>query len=175
MYDFNRLSNRIWAIFRERPIYLALALGLLILSFLQKYVLFAIIFSVLDLLNSYIEMKFRIDLLLDFALIGVILLSNYGYIGLSFIVILFFVINRILIGKFEKRHLLKIPIFITISLISSSLGFLSLSILGPVLFLVRFALEYFIELSFFGTLTLNRIPRRTLHFIAAVLFFRFWW
>ncbi|MFH2020009.1 MAG: hypothetical protein ABIJ34_01220 [archaeon] len=162
----NILSNKL----KKYSLYFIALIILLAIGIFNYYLLMAAIFSILDFISSYVDMHFKVDLLFDFALIGIIMLSYFDMFNLTYIIVSCWLLSRLYNGNFENRHISKIPIFFIIGLCAVQFN-APLALLGPILVGFRFLLEYFIDFILKGSVDVRRIPRRALHMIAAIVFF----
>ncbi|MBU0758668.1 MAG: hypothetical protein KKF44_11475 [Nanoarchaeota archaeon] len=137
----------------------------------NKMLFFVLLFALIDIVNSYIDLHYKIDILLDFSVIGIILLSYWGYIGYVPVSMAFFFLSRFILGKLSKRHFLKIPVMVIIACLAMQLNHWNLGFLGVFLYFIRYLMEYLLEFILSGSISLDRIPRRVLHMIATYLFF----
>lgn len=154
------------------PLRIFLFISYFILFFVNRMLFFIFLFLILDFFVSYIDKKFRIDLLLDFSVISIIIVSYTGSFGYLFLCLFLFLLVRSVSGSLSKRHLFKLPVLIVISYLTFIFNFISLNIIGGFIFFIRYILEYGLEYIATGVITKNRILKRIFHLIAAIIFFR---
>lgn len=141
------------------------------LFFTFKTVFFLLAFFALDFMVSYIDLKYKIDMLFDFSPIGMIAFCYAISPNYSFLFAGMMLIPRIITGKLEKRHLIKVPILIIIGFLAGLFNFAPIAILGGILFTLRYIMEYALDFAMAGYIDTSRIPRRILHLAAAIFFF----
>ncbi|PIY59811.1 hypothetical protein COY95_05120 [Candidatus Woesearchaeota archaeon CG_4_10_14_0_8_um_filter_47_5] len=139
---------------------------LFLLLFFRSFTLF-LFFLLLDGIVSYLMSVFSISFT-DFLLLGILIFSKAGKPSYALLYIALFPVTRLILGKFENRHLLKLPIlFITFIFIylfrETDLVFLTV-----LAFCFRYLVEYLVDFFFFSNVDIVRIPRRAFHLIVAV-------
>jgi hypothetical protein len=128
-------------------------------------------FFLLDFIISYVDQKYHVDLMFDMNPLGLIIFSyalDYRY-GLFFALMM--PLPRIILGKLERRHLLKMPILMALAFLADGFNFMPIAILGSALFVLRYVLEYAFDFALTGTISHRRFLRRVGHLIGAYLFF----
>ncbi|MBT3408503.1 hypothetical protein HN415_07515 [Candidatus Woesearchaeota archaeon] len=142
-----------------------------ILAIFLKKLFFISFFVILDLTNSWANSKYKLSLPMDFLLTGLVLFSmKYDfYNGMIFIP--FVILNKLIMGKLEFTHFLKVPTLIFISLITPIFSKSNLSYSIFVLLLVRYMVEYLITFIVMGELDIRKIPRRMYNLLGMQAFF----
>ncbi len=154
----------------KKLVVLALCFGMF---FMYKLVFIIVVFFILDFIVSYVDQKYKVDLMFDFNPLGLIVFSyalsyNYGFIFVALLLV-----PRIIIAKLQRRHLIKLPILIVLALLANFLNALPIQILGSMLFVLRYVLEYTLDFAMTGTVDMSRVPRRVIHLLAAIFFFAY--
>lgn len=152
---------------------IALVLGILMLLIVFKIAFFIVIFFLLDFLVSYVDLKYKIDLMFDFNPIGLIIFCYTFTYKYAYLFAFMMFIPRIITGKIEARHLLKFPVLVILGYLAYFFNGVNIMLLGSVLFILRYILEYSISFAISGTIDTSRIIRRIGHLIAAFVFFTY--
>jgi hypothetical protein len=156
---------------RQNQKNLTLLILTLSLFLFYKSIFVITLFFVLDFIVSYVDHKYKIDLMFDVNPLGLIVFSyafNYKY-GVFFAFMM--LIPRIILGKIEKRHLVKVPILIAIAFFADIFSFVDIAILGVLLFIVRYIMEYAFDFALTGAFSSSRMIRRIGHLAGAYIFF----
>ncbi|MBN2421807.1 hypothetical protein JXB41_01155 [Candidatus Woesearchaeota archaeon] len=143
------------------------------LFFVYKLFSLIILILILDFIVSYVDNKYRIDLMFDFLPLGLITISyalSYKY---GLILTPLFLPARIILGKLSKRHFIKLPILAILSILAYLFNSYNIAVLGFILFILRYFLEYLIDYLISGGIDTRRIPRRIGHLAASYVFFSF--
>jgi hypothetical protein len=158
---------------RERIIKLLVAfLIFLVLFLLLKKMVVLIAFLLLDYLSALFKNTTRIELPVDFLVLGVIFFSYFSF---SFLYLGAFltglVINRLIFGSITVRHFVKMVVLTVVGLSVWALGSLDFFIAGMIGYVIRIALEYIIMVVLLGEMDIFRVVRQSTQLIFAYLFF----
>lgn len=157
--------------FLENQTYFLMLFTSILFAVFYKKLFFISLFISLDLLNSLVNSKYRLSLPMDFLLAGVIIFSMKYEFYSGMIFIPFIIFNKLIMGKLEFSHFLKVPTLILVSFMSSLLITIPLNLSIFIILLIRYLFEYFIAFFIFGEFNLKKIPRRLYNFLGMYTFF----
>ncbi len=152
-----------------------LAICLLCYCFLSfKAVFFASLFVLADIFTTYVNLKYKIDLIFDFLLIGIIFVSYYFSLKIGLIMCAFIILTRLMYGELNRRHFVKLPIMVLLAVLSNLFNQSNFLVIGFFLVGLRYIMEYLIDWHLTGQIgNLDRIHRRVIHIFGAYLFFSY--
>ncbi|MBD3202778.1 hypothetical protein GF327_00655 [Candidatus Woesearchaeota archaeon] len=144
----------------------------LFLFFVSRMIFFISLFIFLDLVKSYIEFNFRIRFFPVYFLdIGIILCSYVYSPFIGMIIVLFLVINRIVFADLKKRHFIKIMFLLIICFLTNLLNNLSILLIGPLMFVLRYVMEYTLQLVVNKNIDLRKFPDRIINSLVNFVIF----
>ncbi|MBD3202775.1 hypothetical protein GF327_00640 [Candidatus Woesearchaeota archaeon] len=156
----------------KKNILLSVSLVLFLFFFLFYDTLFVfLIFVLLDLLFSILSSKYKIDCILDYLLVGIILFGYSFSVKAALLMSGFYLVNRVVQAKLEIRHFKKILPMVVISYLSNLLNRFPVFYIGTFLIFLRYVIEYLFDYLLFGDLKINRLLRRIVHLITGGIFF----
>jgi hypothetical protein len=144
-----------------------------IIYFVSKPLFLSIIFIGLDLFNITIKRSFKIYIPIDFIVVGSIILTYIFGIKYGLILSSFLLINRFIMGTIEFRHFVKLIPMITIIILAQMFSQYPLVKIGILLFVLRYFLEYIIEIFIFRTFRIELELHRLIHVFSVYLFLNF--
>jgi len=159
-------DHRLEKIFQiSKPFIWAVLLIFLIIKL--KFFSLIIVLLLLDYIKIYLLTYTKIMIPIDFGLLSVII---FGYIEkpyYSIYIIPFLVMNRFLNGRSEATYAIKYPLLLGISYLAYFFNNIEFALLGAILVVVRYVLEYVLELAIFSNITSTTIFRRVVHIVSA--------
>ena len=149
---------------------IGLVILFLSLYFVSKPIFLLSLFIGFDLVNIFIKRSFKLYVPVDFIVVGSIILSYLFGIKYGLIVSVFLVINRLIMGTVEFRHIMKLLPIVIVVLLSSLLSKYSFVLVGISLFILRYVIENIMEYVLFGKLSLAVKIERFVHILAVYVF-----
>ena len=146
-------------------------LFLVLAYFFDKRIFIFTLVVCLDIIKHFTELYFHIAIPIYPFDYGIIIMSYLFSPLYGFYLIIAMFITRILLLDFKTRHLVKLPILVLTSLASFLLRNYNLSIIGPIMFSLRYVIEYFISLLTTGSINTNKLPVRIINILFAALCF----
>ena len=146
-------------------------LSLIFVYFLDKKLFIFTLIICLDVLKHFIELMFHIAIPIYPFDYGMIIMSYLFSPIFGLYLILAMLVTRILLIDFKTRHLVKLPILIFIVLIAPLFRSYNLLIVGPILFGLRYIIEYCVSFLISGHINLNNIPVRIINILMSALCF----
>jgi hypothetical protein len=145
-YQVRNIYNKIYTIYSDYSLTINMSFFAIILYFVNKKYFFIALFVVLDILLHIFEANFHINTRIYPFDYGVVLLSfMYGF-EYGLILLLTMIITRIIQMKFKPAHLTKISILVMVAILSNVLNFFPILVIGPLMFLSRYILEFIFKL-----------------------------
>ncbi len=127
------------------------------------------LFVGLDLLNNYIKMSINFETL-DFVFLGLIFLSFYSTPSYAFLFIYVGLLIRLILGRFQKHHLIKQGIMTFFVFILPVLKEYSLILIGTVFIILRYLIEFLVNLFVLREFNSDRLLIRFFNFISGFIF-----
>jgi hypothetical protein len=149
---------------------LFLTVGMFII-FRFRLFFFIVLFMGLDLLNSYLQQKYKFVFIpLDFYLMMIFFVSYTQSAFLGIVLSPFIIVTRIFLGKLEMRHFSKIPLLMITAIVAASLRGVNIVYAGIFIQGLRYTIEYSIQVVTTGKIELDHIGRRLAIFIGTIFF-----
>jgi len=168
-----RVVHKIKDFLKEHFLKILFLIGLLLLIPLYKNTFLILLFIILDYINSFSKRTYKIYLPIDFMLIAILFFSYFHSAKIGVLLSFIAMLNRIVLGKFAMRHVVKLPILLVISYLCDVLSFVDYIYLFVALILFRYIVEIFVNHFILGS-DVKRITQIIYHltfYIAFILVF----
>ena len=132
----------------------------ILISFIYIEASLLMLFLIIDHVLMRLNLKIWSIIPFDFWYLGTFLLSYFTNPLISLIFLLHGFFIRFIYGTYSKSHILKLVIFLGIIFITSSLKSINLFILGSTLYILRYLIEYLINLLFTRSINFDKITFR---------------
>ncbi|MBD3204111.1 hypothetical protein GF327_07480 [Candidatus Woesearchaeota archaeon] len=131
---------------------------------------FPVVFFVIDCLNKWSKINFKVKIPIDFLLVGIIFCSyRFGFFT-GIVLSISLIVKEVVFMELEFRYIYKFIIFLIISFLASNLTFISIEMTGLVLISLRYLIEYFLDYILFRRINTNRIIKRVIYYLAGIVF-----
>jgi hypothetical protein len=165
--NFNELKN----VINKYITKILIILSLILFYAIKKEWFLFLSFILLDIAKYFFEKYIKLSIPIYPIDYGIVILSYLYNPFYSLILIFSMIIIRLILIDFKSRHLLKIPILAIIAYISYTLKFVPLTILGPLLFIFRYIIDYSIKFMINHNFELKTIPQRVINIILTIIFY----
>lgn len=149
--------------------YLLICFGAVFLFIQFRYLSILLLFIGLDFFKAYVKSFYKIDITIGFITIGVVLLARSSPVIYPILLSFTPLIIRLLLGKFEMHHLLEIPIYLLI-IVLTPLFNLSFIYLVIIMQIFKHSLQYLINLVLFQNLDTGKLALDVMITIGNILF-----
>ena len=136
---------------------------------LRKFVVM-LFFIFMDFMYGYTKKWSRIGTGTNYTLLGSVLLSSQGFLLLGIIIIPFYLINRLLLGKFYPKYFTDMFTLLLVALLASVFSNISLPVLTISLYLFKYVIDMILQATINGGLRFDNTIYRIFHLLIAYIF-----